>query len=397
MKILILPSWYPATPGDVNGVFFREQSLALNRAGHQVGVLSVNLRSIKQLRSWRLRTSSPVITIDEEVYTCRIHGTNWFPRLPRLSSKWQTQLLCHLYTLYERDHGMPDLIHVHSMLPAGLAALELRESHGIPYVITEHSSAFGRGLLSATQLAQAVQVAKGAEQRWAVSSVFARLLEQQLGPAGGPWQCMPNIVNQAFLDVPLPDRAPNPFVFLNVCLHTPNKNVDLLLKAFSQQFCGCPDVLLQLGGSGPQTPELIHLANQLGIAEQVQFLGMLSRDQVRAAIAGAHAFVLASQVETFGVVLIEALAMGLPLLATRCGGPDDIVTPANGVLVDPGDVKQLAAGMGHLYRLASAYKPSALRRDCAERFSEAAVISRLQAGYQLVLDQLHTKARGAVR
>jgi glycosyltransferase involved in cell wall biosynthesis len=397
VKILIFPSWYPATPADVNGVFFREQAIALLRSGHQVGVLSANLRSIKQWKSWRLRTTPPAIINDEGVHTYRIHGTNWFPRLPRLNSKYQTQQLLNLYGLYERDHGRPDLIHVHSMLPAGMAALELSKSRGIPYVITEHSSAFSRGLLSASQLTLAGQVAQRAQQRWAVSSVFARLLEQQLGPAAGLWQTMPNIVNQAFLDAPLPDRATQHFVFLNICLHTSNKNVDYLLRAFAQQFRACPDVLLQLGGSGPQTPELIQLANQLRIAKQVQFLGMLSRDEVRAAMAAAHAFVLASQVETFGVVLIEALAMGLPLVATRCGGPEDIVTSANGVLVDPGNVQSLAAAMGRLHGVASAYEPSELRRDCAERFSEAAVTKQLQLSYQQVLDQFQAQAGGPVR
>ena len=398
MHILLLPSWYPATPVDINGVFFREQAIALKRAGHQVGVLSANLRSVKQWKSWRIRTSPAAITTEEGIYTYRIHGTNWFPRLPRLSSKQQTQLLVSLYRLYERDHGKPDLIHVHSMLPAGIAALDLSKSHGIPYVITEHSSAFSRGLLSKSQLDKAVQVATGAQERWAVSSVFARLLAQQLGPTAGQWQTMPNIVSQAFLDapLPLPDRARQPFIFLNICLHTPKKNVDLLLRAFAQQFSSCHDVVLHLGGSGPQTPELMQLASQLGIAEQVKFLGMLSRDQVRDTMADADAFVLSSQVETFGVVLIEALAMGLPLVATRCGGPEDIVTPANGLLVEPGKVESLAAAMGHIHRHYSGYAPGELRRDCAERFSEAAVTSRLQASYKQLLDQCQSQVGAAV-
>ena len=395
MNILILPSWYPATPNEVNGVFFREQAHALARAGFHVGVLSINLSSIKLWKRWRLQPTTPAISNDKGVHTYRVYGTNWFRHLPELNNKYKAQQLLSLYDLYERDHGRPDLIHVHSMLPAGLAAHELEKSRGIPYVITEHSSAFSYGLLSPGQLAQAAKVAKGAQHRWAVSSAFARLLEQQLCPTAGPWGTMPNILNQAFLDIPLPDRPSGHYIFLNICIHEANKNVDLLLKAFSDQFRGCPDVLLYIGGSGPKTAELIQLANQLGIAEQVHFLGMLSRDQVRAAMANAHAFVLASQVETFGVVLIEALAMGIPVVATRCGGPEDIVTSANGVLVDPGDVQSLGAAMGRIYRNAATYEAREIRRDCSERFSESAVTRRLQFSYQLVLDQFRTQARDA--
>jgi len=397
MHILIFPSWYPSSLVDVSGSFFREQAIALSRAGHQVGVLSANLTSVRQWKRWRLRLSPPDITNDKGIRTYRIHGTNWFPRINRISSKRQTQLLLGLYSLYERHHGKPDLIHVHSMLSAGLAALELSKSNRIPYVITEHSSAFSRGLLSPIQLDQAAQVSKGAKRRWAVSSGFARLLEQQFQETPGCWQIMPNIVNQAFLDAPLSDRSSRTFIFLNICLHTPNKDVGLLLRAFAQQFSNCFDVMLHLGGRGPQTSELMELASQLGIAEQVKFLGMLSREQVREVMSDADAFVLTSQFETFGVVLIEALAMGLPLVATRCGGPEDIVTAANGVLVDPKNVRSLADAMGHLYRNASVYEPSELRRDCAERFSESVVIRRLHLSYQQVLDQFQLEGRGTVR
>ncbi|MCP9788991.1 glycosyltransferase [Cyanobium sp. Maggiore-St4-Cus] len=385
MKVLILPSWYPSSPADCNGVFFREQAIALSRIGCQVSVLSANLSSFKNIRQWRLKVSKPKVFEDELVQTFRVYGSNLFPCLPRLREKWQAHLLKNLYTCYERDNGRPDLIHVHSMLPAGLAALELWNSRRIPYVITEHSTAFARRLLSDDQISKCRKIASCAQERWAVSPTFARKLEQELGSVGGRWGVMPNIVARPFLETPLPNRCRSPFVFLNVCFHTPIKKVDLLLRAFAQEFRSCNDVILQLAGSGPHTAELIRQSSQLGIADKVQFLGMLSRDQVLSAMAGAHAFVLSSQVETFGVVLIEALAMGLPLLATRCGGPEYIVTESNGILVENGDIEQLAAALLHLKYNISRYKASELRRECAERFSEDSIIRILNESYHSVL------------
>lgn len=385
VHILLLPSWYPSHPGDVNGVFFREQAIALAGAGCQVGVLAANLRSIKQWRQWRLTPTKPKVSNDHGVDTLLIQGTNWFPRLPWLSGQLHVRLLEKLFIHYCDQYGQPDVIHVHSMLPAGLGALRLAHQFGIPYVITEHSTAFARGLLSSQQVQQAGEIAQAATQRWAVSTPFARMLEQKLQMPSCQWQTLPNMVAQSFLSTPLPQRDLEQFVFLNICLHTPNKNVHILLRAFAQRFKGAAGVELHLGGHGPQTEDLVDLAHRLGISSQVQFLGLLSRDHVRDAMARAHAFVLASQVETFGVVLIEALAMGLPLVATRCGGPEDIVTVANGLLVPPGDADQLGDAMAHVMQHASSYEPEQLRRDCVNRFSEHVVTRHLLSAYSSVI------------
>ena len=93
-----------------------------------------------------------------------------------------------------------------------------------------------------------------------------------------------------------------------------------LLRAFAERFAGDPSVRLGIGGDGPERGRLHELAGSLAIAEQVDWLGALDRDGVRQAMCEADAFVLPSRLETFGVVVIEALACGLPVVATRSGG-----------------------------------------------------------------------------
>ena len=90
---------------------------------------------------------------------------------------------------------------------------------------------------------------------------------------------------------------------------------------------------LRLAGDGPIRGDLERRCAQRGIAGQVDFLGDLPSYGVRDAILAADAFVLASDVESFGVVVIEALASGRPVVVTRSGGPDHLVNAKNGLLI----------------------------------------------------------------
>ena len=114
----------------------------------------------------------------------------------------------------------------------------------------------------------------------------------------------------------------------------------------------------------------MQLAGRLEIANHVEFLGELSRAAVKEAYGKAHAFVLPSLYETFGVVLIEALSMGLPLISTACGGPQDIVTQENGLLVPPNDPELLHKAMKQLMKNYHLYSPHALRQDAIMRFGK---------------------------
>ena len=115
---------------------------------------------------------------------------------------------------------------------------------------------------------------------------------------------------------------------------------------------------------------------------QVHFLGHLSRELVRQEMLNADCFVLSSLVETFGVVLIEALACGLPVVATRCGGPQDMVHPGNGLLVEPDDASSLSLALEQIVARADEYRPEQLREDCLRRFGPAAFVARATALFE---------------
>ncbi len=174
------------------------------------------------------------------------------------------------------------------------------------------------------------------------------------------WQYLPNILGEAFLRANVAAARPEadrPFVFLCVARLSPQKGIDLLLEAFAEAFCGAQNVRLRLVGDGPLLASLEHLGARLGIAPQIDFVGDLSADGVRAEMEAADAFALASRFETFGVVVIEALACGLPVVSTASGGPDHLIDASNGLLVPRADGGALRDALLQMRRAGSALRP----------------------------------------
>jgi glycosyltransferase involved in cell wall biosynthesis len=385
MHVLLLPSWYPTDRRDVSGSFFREQALALRKHGCKVGVIYPQLRSLRDWRSLLSGKRGIAFEDDEQVLTYRSHGTNWFGRMrPALRSLWIRHGL-RLYSQYVRAHGAPDLIHVHSALQAGLVAREIQRLHQVPYVLTEHSSAFARNLMGRHELRLASAVAKAARARFAVSPTLCQLLTSALSGGNGDWTALPNVVNEAFATYPLsPSNHGDAFTFVNVGFLTGGKRQVNIILAFAAAFKDVTHVRLTIAGDGPEMPVLRGTAARLGLTDRIRFAGMLTRDEVVHCVAQSDAFVLSSQYETFGVALIEALALGKPVIATRCGGPESIVRDQDGFLVPVDDVARLAEAMVKLYKQRSLFDPLQIRQGCLDRFGEEAVARQLLSAYACV-------------
>ncbi len=387
MHVLIIPSWYPTYQEDIAGSFFREQAQALRKQGCKVGVISPQLRSLHNWRSIFTGKSGLEVENDEGIATYRSHGMNWFPRVPSLASKFWVRHGCRLYEQYIAVHGEPDVIHVHSIFNAGVLAAEIYKRYSIPFVITEHSSAFACGLVSAQGISFANNIVALAEVKLAVSSEFALLLDKMLGDKSRSWGVMPNMVNKDFCDYPLPLRINNKdFKFINIAKMTEIKKQTNIILAFSEVFKFNLDVTLTIGGEGPEMLALKNISSQLGVSDRIKLTGKLSRQQVLKEMVASDAFVLSSSYETFGVVVIEALALGKPVIATRCGGPESIVREQDGVLVPIDDVSSLAAAMRYVYENRHKYDAAGIRAACKMRYSESAVAQRLMAIYSDIVE-----------
>lgn len=158
-------------------------------------------------------------------------------------------------------------------------------------------------------------------------------------------------------------------------LNDPRKNIRLLLEAYARLVHGLPCVSdLILAGSGEWSLEYAAQAAALGITEHVQVYCDASAKQLRDLYRGASLFVLSSDEEGLGMVILEAMACGLPVISTDCGGPATaIVSGETGLLTPAGDAQSLADAMQYLLENPALRRQmgQAARQVAVERFSVA--------------------------
>jgi glycosyltransferase involved in cell wall biosynthesis len=376
MHVLILPSWYPSCPDDLSGSFFREQALALAQIGAKVGVIAPTLRSLQSPPKSLFYAGRLYKEVDNNVCTYRASILHLTPGFWKATVRRVAGLAERILSEYLSDCGRPDVVHVHSALPAGQGAINIASKLNVPLFYSEHSTAFARDLLGRGGLEVASNLVSKADHSFAVSKPFATLMEQKLALTAGSIKVMPNPVHASFLAHDIATPVDGCVRFLHISMLDSKKNVAVLLEAFSTALICGHDIKLTIGGDGPTRPMLEQLAKMLGIEEKVSFIGKLSRADVVAALAEADVFVLSSKFETFGVVVVEALAMGVPVIATRCGGPEDIIEKGDGLLVPVDDVNALANAMIRLVQSSPTANRLARRQRCRERFGSEGIAAR---------------------
>jgi glycosyltransferase involved in cell wall biosynthesis len=380
----VLPSWYPTEDFPLNGIFFKEQAVALRRAGVDVTIAYPELTSPR--RMWvrgNFRDAKGEVRVESEdgVPTLRCKGIG-VSREPLVGISWVAWAL-HLVRHQIASNGRPDLLHVHSVAwpnAAGVAALAVERLYGIPYVVTEHSSAFLEGTIRRSARYPVAAALNGASAVVAVSSTLARSVERY---CDRPVEVIPNLVDaDFFVPPPRPRAGRRVFRFLTIAWFHPLKGLDVLLKAFAAAFRDDPGVVIEIGGDGAIRASLARLCADLGLSSRVWFLGRLDRMQAREAMWRADAFVLPSLVETFGIVLVEAMATGLPVVATLCGGPQETVAPEAGLLVDKGDVEALAAALVRMRERCGSFDANAIRDRVCASYDERPVVRRIRDLYR---------------
>ena len=164
--------------------------------------------------------------------------------------------------------------------------------------------------------------------------------------------CMYGVDLARFKIVPMPD---GPFTFLFVGRFVPKKAPDQLLPVFANLRLRLPEVRLQMVGDGELLEECQRLASELNLGASVDFLGVLSPQEVAGKLAECHALVLPSRRTEMGdsegtpLVILEAGAAMRPVIATRHGGIPEVISDGeNGLLVNENDLEGLQAAMYHL-------------------------------------------------
>ncbi|MBU1192694.1 MAG: glycosyltransferase [Gammaproteobacteria bacterium] len=175
------------------------------------------------------------------------------------------------------------------------------------------------------------------------------------------------------------------------------KNIDLLLRVVVRLRLRHPDVLLIIAGEGPALGHLKRSCRELGIAGNVHFVGYLKRGgDLWDCYAAGRAFVFASTTETQGLVLLEAMALGVPVVGVPALGARDVLIEGEGALTAPAEVDAFTAAVQRLLEDESLHRELSERaRVYAARWSNVVMCERLIGIYQTVVEeQLRVGADG---
>jgi glycosyltransferase involved in cell wall biosynthesis len=388
MNIFVLPSWFPPEGGE----FFAQQAHSLARQGHDVTVCaarSVTLRTpLRWFRALFALIYGPTYAPDRNlaVYTLT------YPTL-RLGLKLKVGLYClFLSWCFRRAtqrSNKPDIIHVHSVIWAGVAAERISRQIACPYFITEHRSRFvendfvsssDRKEMNHVLIREALTFASRVA---AVSSSMLPALCRLGGLNENQLTVIPNMVDVDFFQ-PQPPINDLRFRFFSLGNLVALKGFLDLVEAFSL-VARERSAELVIGGEGPHRRALEQRIRDLGLTDTITLKGNLSRHGVRQEMSSARSFVLASHYEAFGVVFIEAMAMGLPLVGTRSGGPEEVITSDLGLLSPVGDIEALAANLIRMIDTYEDFDRIRIRQRAVDLYAEDIIAQRLTLEFEEVI------------
>ncbi len=386
--ILFLPKWYPDRKQDQNGNFIQQHAQAAAQFANVI-VLYANVSEFSgsRLTQFEFRKDDGIPTF-YFYYKQRITGIFFIDKLLKLILYFAC--LSRGFRFVNRMYGRPDLLHVHVLLRTGLFAWYKCLSIGLPYIITEHwtlylpqnSHKIGFLRKFLTRL-----VVKNAAALHTVSENLKQAM-QNLGFLNKQNFVIPNVVDTSTF-YPENDTVLSPKVrFLHVAVFNEEaKNLSGLLRTFQKLIQTNTNFELRIIGFGAAANQLKELAQELGLLNShVFFLGKKETEEVAAYMRHSDVFVLFSNYENLPCVLIEALASGLPVIATNVGGVAEMIGKEQGILIPARDEKALLEALQFMSAHHQDFPKTTLRKYAESKFSYAAVGQQFADLYETVLN-----------
>lgn len=361
MKVFLIARGYPTKQDPTWGCFEKDQAEALSRLGHQVTILSVDTRFRFYWRKLGVQCDVHNNIATYNIFLLPYALLFFLPkRIKDLFYAWQLELL---YKRAVQQYGKPDAIYSH-YLSNTIKAIPLKKKYHIPIVAMEHWSQMAYPKIPNNTISTAKYVYSSIDQLITVSSALKNNIFQQIGCDS---IVIPNMVGKEFHYLPSNLKKKESIQLITTGRLIPEKHFDMLIQAIAN--ISTPKLQLYIIGNGSEKQKLQKLVEKLQVKDQIQLLGHKSKQEIVTLLQQSDIFVLPSQSETFGVAYIEALACGLPIIATDCGGPRDIVTQKNGLLIPVNDQQALEQAIVQMTHNFNLYDKQSIAQDCQKRFA----------------------------
>lgn len=389
IRILFLPKWYPNRYDPMPGLFIQRQAEALtpycdvaliyvHPDPHCPNKVEVEFSEEKEVRVLRVYYK---VTGDATGFTGKALNFWYFYQ-------------AHRKAWHSIREFQPDLVHAHILTRLGFIGWRITRERNIPLIISEHWSRYFpenntyngwfRKKLTSFVVKKAAAVV-------AVSEPL-RIAMQQCGLINPNYRVIPNVVDTAALMVStaVQKTALKTLVHIS-CFDDKSKNISGFLRSLKELSLLRQDFTCLMVGEGPDLAEMKEFAGFLRIpVSLVQFTGVKTGSEFAGLLNGADFSVLSSRYETFGTVVIESLACGVPVVATSVGVAREVISKANGLLVEPGDEKAMTDALFQMMDLCREFDKTLIRQSLSDKYSKESVGKELLSLYQDLL----SKGRG---
>lgn len=381
LHVLVVATWYPHGKDTLIGIYHKQFCEALANAGVKVNMLHVDAKPV---------SSAMTFPFKKKKYYVEEQGYNTYFRLMlnrrRFSETWQqeayTKKLEKLYREYEAENGKPDIIHAQVMVPAGYACCVLGKKLGIPVIITEHATYYQR-FFTGWYVPYTKYVTENADMITCVGVPMKEYLQTAQGVTA---RILPNIVDCSLFARPKAEKEDDVLRFVTVCAMRHGKNVRRGLEALAKlrKDNKLPPFRYTVVGDGYLLEGYKENAREFGISDCVDFVGQKTHEEIAEILSKSDIMLVNSDRETFCIPAIEATAAGVPVVSTKCGGPEGFLPPEASELCEVGDADVLADAILRMVTRLPEIKEEEVRA-VAKTFDGAAVAAQAIAYYEELL------------
>lgn len=360
------------TPQDPQwGCFEKDQAEALAAIGHKVVVASVDSRFRFKIRRHGIRHY-------------HINGVDYFDsyRIPEAVTNFlgrntsiaiRKKQLEKIYRKVVALYGKPDVIYGQFFFNSYIALpLSIREN--IPLVTIEHAARFNEDDIDQESLSQSREIYRHTAANIAVADSLRISLAKLFGI-----QChvVHNVFGREFgYDADL-ERRHDKVKFITTGTLTYRKGFDLFIDALAKLNLPKDKWELTIIGAGEEKQHLQQQIDAQHLTENIHLVGSKNKQEIARCLNEHDVFVLPSRNENFSVAVLEALACGLPVIASICGGIRECIDEKNGMLFEVDNCEQLVQCIRYMFEHYSEYDRAAIAADCKARFSAEVIAKKL--------------------
>jgi glycosyltransferase involved in cell wall biosynthesis len=359
--IIFLARWYPHRYDPMFGLFVQRHAEAA-ALFNDITVIYCHACERQQAKKFEI-----VRTNENNVDTIRVYYKKPKNKIQSLLRFYRANMMA--LKLCKK----PDLIHVHVLTRLGVIAWIQKILHKTPYIITEHWSRYlpGNDFSGFLRKTACKLVVRNAKTVTTVTENLATAMNNH-GLKNDNYVVLPNVVNLDMFHISEKNNNPCKIIHIS-CFEDKSKNISGLLESLKIIDDKGIDFQCKLIGEGMDLDLMKEKAKNLQLINKVSFTGLLQGQALADELSSGDFLVLSSNYENMPVVILEALASGLPVVSTNVGGIKEMIDDTKGILVEPRNKEALAEAMIKMIETHKNYDANYLRNSVIEKYGYESV------------------------